>query len=190
MKKIFWIGLNGTLQGRTNKRVLPGAKEAVEYLYRSGFKIIGVKNQRREISLSQEIKEQRNTLELFPEMEFIYLCPLDGEGSYCYRLTKNTEAVRLQISICSEYQRVSCQKPGHGMFLLSSMDSVTDRKEMDWEKDCWIVGDWEDQLCAAATGVNFIYADIFRSRFGGDRCEEPDFPTKMIQEFNKVLTKS
>jgi hypothetical protein len=61
----------------------------------------------------------------------------------------------------------------------------SDADPVDWE-DSWMSGDRnEDEACAAAAIVNFIWASIMLKRFGGADCEET--PSKMIKKFDRLI---
>lgn len=195
MQKYFWVDLGGTLQDEKTREPLPGAKEAIAYLSKIGFKIIGITNEGDCArtnpaammpwkSIPEAIQEQKKTLELFPEMESVYFCPTFDRVSYCYAVIRGQSQSILLPAIFEKYLlgEISCRKPGHGMLLLS-----TEGKEVDWSNS-WMTGDKaKDQLCATSAGVNFIWATNFRSRFGGEQLEEPDYPTKMFQGFDQLL---
>lgn len=195
MQKYFWADIGGTLLEPKTRKPLPGAPEAIEYLAKIGFKVIGVTNEggcarinpatnKTWKSVFDVIKEQENTLELFPQMESVYFCPTFDRISYCYQVKRGRFDAMLLPAIFKDQLmgEMSCRKPGHGMLVLS-----TEGEEVDWSNS-WMAGDKDkDQLCATGAGVNFIWADIFRSRFGGAACEEPSYPTIMIQKFNALL---
>lgn len=143
-------------------------------------------------SLEAAIAEQEYTLGLFPEMTAIYFCP-DFEGKRCIvvghrsveHFLASTDADRLKWQNPELWQHrppgaiisglengFSFRKPGSGMLSKAIEDFSGRRIESFLElmdrrlADCWYVGDRpEDKQCAAAAGVNFLWAEVWRSRF-------------------------
>lgn len=181
----------------SNQEAMPGASQAIEYFAAIGFKIIGISNQggctainpdtgKPRKSLENAIVEQQITLDLFPKMEKILFCPSYSSPSHCYEVTRES-AVFLAAPIGNSGGEISCRKPEHGMILNAVRDA---EYEVNWENS-WMTGDRdEDQLCAAGANVNFIWANLFRSYFGGELVEKPQQPTRMIREFESLLSYS
>lgn len=204
-QKYLWVDLDGTMRqtkdGKVfidspdNQKLIPGAQKAIEYFAANNFKIIGISNQggcaaidpttgQPRKSLENAIVEQTITLELLPKMEKILFCPTYDEESYCYEITR-LSAVFVPAPIGNSGSTISCRKPGHGMILASVRD---EQPNVDWAGS-WMVGDRpEDELCAAGAIVNFIWADLFRSYFGGDPVEKPQQRTKMVEWFEALLS--
>src|SRR4028118_1129431 len=107
--------------------------------------------------MQSAIEEQRITLELFPELSEIFFCPNWGES--CYQLSK---ALReFPAPIVGDGMEIPCRKPGYGMILVAAQ-GLTDLS------NCWMVGDRpEDQQCAEAAGVKFVWASVMHAKFAG-----------------------
>lgn len=203
-QRYFFFDLDGTLRktksGKTfidtpdDQEAIPGTQGAVKYFASLGFKIVGVSNQggcaaidpntgHPYKSIDNTIVEQQVTLELFPEMEKIMFCPTYKHPSYCYEVTRDS-TVLVQAPIDIFGNEISCRKPGHGMIIAA----VRNEKEMDFDGS-WMTGDRnEDQLCASGAMVNFIWANLFHSYFGGNPVEKPQQPTVMINRFEDLIT--
>jgi D-glycero-D-manno-heptose 1,7-bisphosphate phosphatase len=100
-------------------------------------------------SLEDAIAEQRITLDIFPQLEFILFCPTYDADSHSYLVKRGETAIKLPTP-----QSVSCRKPGHGMILqavqlLGTADLVASLMIGDRE---------EDSQCAQSAGVRFVWA--------------------------------
>jgi D-glycero-D-manno-heptose 1,7-bisphosphate phosphatase len=166
--KILFIDLDGTIREPASgdefilhpndQRLIQGAKEAIAHYALRKWVIIGVTNQggvaAGHKSLEDAKLEQKITLELVPELQHIYFCP-SYEGLECWKVSrKNT----LQIKQATTAEMGSFRKPGAGMLNLALQFYQPD--------ECWMIGDREeDRLAARAAGINFMWADVWRSRF-------------------------
>ena len=170
--KIIFFDLDGTLRetasGKTfineptDQKAIQGTQKALAYYQEKGFVCIGITNQggvaAGHKSLQDAIEEQRITLKLFPELAQIYFCPNYG-GESCYQLSQNGRIREFKAPQPKGHIDVSCRKPGHGMLLIATQDLAE-------FKDCWMIGDRpEDQACATAAGVKFIWASILHNKF-------------------------
>jgi D-glycero-D-manno-heptose 1,7-bisphosphate phosphatase len=153
-----------------DQRIIEGAREAIEYYYQKGWNIIGITNQggvaAGHKSLLEAITEQRITMGLLPQLKAIYMCP-DFEGMFCYVIRDAASDTWETISRADfptpgkpgEFLYPSFRKPGSGMLMMATDDYGCGH-------DSWYIGDREeDALCAAAAGINFMWADVWRSRF-------------------------
>lgn len=173
--KILFLDCDGTIREPLSgakfishprdQRIIPGADKAIQHFHRQGYTIIGVSNQggvgAGHKSLKDTELEQRYTLELFPEILAIYFCP-DFEGQECWWVPRTGESERVLRSWEDSYR-----KPGSGM-VDQAMEAYLgyrfDKPRPPMHH--WLVGDRpEDQQCAIAAGINFLWAEIWRSRF-------------------------
>jgi D-glycero-D-manno-heptose 1,7-bisphosphate phosphatase len=178
MSKIIFFDLDGTLRetisGKTfinephDQRAIEGTQKALSYYQEKGFVMIGITNQggvaAGHKSLQSVIEEQRITLQLFPELSEIFFCPNWGES--CYQLSKGNQPLEFSAPLSGDGTAISCRKPGHGMISVAarSLAELT---------DCWMIGDRpEDQKCAEAAGVKFVWASVMHSKFAGPGMRE------------------
>lgn len=195
MTKFFFFDLDGTLRQPKSgakfinkpedQEPIPSSQEAVKYYADKGFVCIGITNQggvaAGHKTLDDAIKEQQITLELFPELSEIFFCPNYG-GESCWQVSRDNSPLEFKAPQPEGYIDVSCRKPGHGMILIAAKGLSDDLS------DCWMVGDRnEDQECAAAAGVNFVWATMIRCKF--DRNAKPEtlkgfmIDTKTLSKF-------
>jgi D-glycero-D-manno-heptose 1,7-bisphosphate phosphatase len=176
--KIIFFDLDGTLRqtksGKTfinepdDQQPIEGTQKALSYYQDKGFICIGVTNQggvaAGHKSLESAIEEQRITLELFPELSEIFFCPNWGES--CYQLSRGNQPLEFSAPLSGDGTKISCRKPGHGMITVAAQ-SMTDLN------DCWMIGDRpEDQQCAEAAGVKFVWASVMHAKFAGPGMRE------------------
>jgi len=170
MSKIIFFDLDGTLRetisGKTfinephDQRAIEGTQKALSYYQKKGFVMIGITNQggvaAGHKSLQSAIEEQRITLELFPELSKIFFCP-NYDGESCYQVSRDNEPLLMKTLDLMN----SCRKPGAGMIELA-IKGFSDLEIAD----CWMVGDRpEDQKCAEAAGVKFVWAPVMHAKF-------------------------
>jgi histidinol phosphatase-like enzyme len=76
----------------------------------------------------------------------------------------------------------SCRKPGAGMIELA-MRGFSDLEI----EQCWMVGDRnEDQQCAEAAGIKFVWASVMHAEFAGSGIQEvkcPHISADILKEF-------
>lgn len=178
MNKIIFFDLDGTLRqtksGKTfinepdDQQPIEGTQKALAYYQEKGFTLIGITNQggvtAGHKSLESAIEEQRITLELFPQLAEIYFCP-NYDGESCYQVLQNGRVQEFKSP------DISCRKPSHGMLLLATSAWVR-VKSTDFN-NCWMIGDRpEDEACAAAADVKFIWASVMHAKFASPGMRE------------------
>ena len=178
MTKIIFLDLDRTLRetasGKTfineptDQQPIEGTQKALAYYQSKGFILIGITNQggvaAGHKSLESAIEEQRITLELFPELPEIFMCT-SYDGQTCCSVSKD------QINeFGSTDSKISCRKPGAGMILVALQGFYTVNIE-----NCWMIGDRpEDEACAAAAGVKFVWASVMHAKFASPGMREID----------------
>jgi len=180
MSKIIFFDLDGTLRqtksGKTfikeseDQQPIEGTQKALAYYQEKGFLLIGITNQggvaAGHKSLQSAIEEQRITLELFPELSEIFFCP-NYDGESCYQVSRDNELLLMKTLDLMN----SCRKPGAGMIELA-MRGFSD---LDIAQS-WMIGDRpEDQKCAEAAGVKFVWASVMHAKFAGPGMREIEY---------------
>jgi len=175
---IIFFDLDGTLRqtksGKTfinepdDQQPIEGTQKALSYYASKGFICIGITNQggvaAGHKSLQSAIEEQLITLDLFPELSEIFFCPNWGES--CYQLSKDNQPLEFSAPLSGDGTAISCRKPGHGMILIAA-------RPLAELADCWMIGDRpEDEACALAAGIKFIWASIMHAKFAGPGMRE------------------
>lgn len=170
--RILFLDLDGTVREPKSgakfindpydQRLIDGVKNAIAHYHFHGWQLIGITNQggvgAGHKSLESAIIEQRCTLDLVPELETIYFCP-DFEGNICWQVAKNSQQ---QWNDETDPYRGTYRKPGEGMLVRAMVEYSPETQNSQH----WMIGDrQEDELCAVAAGVNFVWADIWRHRF-------------------------
>jgi D-glycero-D-manno-heptose 1,7-bisphosphate phosphatase len=178
MSKIIFFDLDGTLRqtksGKTfinepeDQQPIEGTHKALSYYQEKGFLLIGITNQggvaAAHKSLQSAIEEQRITLELFAELSEIFFCPNWGES--CYQLSKGNQPLEFSAPLSGDGTAIYCRKPGHGMILIAA-------RPLAELADCWMIGDRpEDQQCAEAAGIKFVWASVMHAKFAGPGMRE------------------
>lgn len=166
MSKLLLLDCDGTIreplsgkkfiQHPRDQRIIEGVDKAIAHYSSREWTIIGTSNQGGVAAKHKSIEaceeEQFYTLELLPQVHSILFCP-DYEGEVCVEVTR--EYCR---HCYNEGRFESFRKPGAGMIQLALMEYPA--------SECWYVGDRpEDEQAAAAAGVDFMWADIWRNRF-------------------------
>ncbi len=129
-------------------------------------------------SLEDAIEEQRYTLELLPEISYILICP-DFKGKECWWIEKKEGIAALHADKILREFNGTFRKPNPGM--LNAAIKGCGREEH--RSNYWYVGDREeDKLAAAAAGVNFCDAEMWRNRFRPGM-HEMDNTTLQLIEF-------
>jgi D-glycero-D-manno-heptose 1,7-bisphosphate phosphatase len=178
MSKIIFFDLDGTLRetisGKAfinephDQKAIEGTQKALSYYQDKGFVLIGITNQggvaAGHKSMESAIEEQRITLELFPELSEIFFCP-NYDGESCYQVSRNEPLLMKTLDLMN-----SCRKPGAGMIELA-IKGFSDLEIAD----CWMIGDRpEDQKCAEAAGVKFVWAKVMHAKFAAPGMREID----------------
>jgi len=178
MSQIIFFDLDGTLRqtksGKTfinepdDQQPIEGTQKALSYYQDKGFALIGITNQggvaAGHKSMESAIEEQRITLQLFPELAEIFFCPNWGES--CYQLSRDNQPLEFSAPLSGDGTMISCRKPGHGMLTVAA-------RSMADLSDCWMIGDRpEDQQCAEAAGVKFVWAAAMHAKFAGPGMRE------------------
>lgn len=163
MKRAIFFNINHTLITTLANEIFPrqGVKEGLAYYYNQvpRWELIGISNQdeiaTENKSIEDAIAQMQYTLELLPQLSAIYLCP-DFEGNVCYKVNRNDVSnVRLLLE-----GKFKFRKPGAGMIFEAGIDFSLDLTKS------WMIGDRsEDEQVAAAAGLNFMWADVWRMRF-------------------------
>lgn len=179
MSKIIFFDLDGTLRetisGKTfinepqDQRAIEGTQKALAYYQKKGFLLIGITNQggvaAGHKSLESAIEEQRITLKLFPQLSEIFFCT-NYSGESCWQLSDGNVPLDFSAPRAGNGTAISCRKPGHGMLLVAA-------RPLAELKDCWMIGDRpEDQQCAEAAGVKFVWATVMHAKFAGPGMRE------------------
>ena len=191
MIKIIFFDLDGTLReaasGKTfineptDQKPIEGTQKALAYYQSKGFTLIGITNQggvaAGHKSLESAIEEQRITLELFPELLKVYISP-DFEGNRCICVDRKSYADTAYPQLRGKFR-----KPEPGMIQIQFEScNLPPKKEK-----CWMIGDRpEDEACAAAAGVKFVWASVMHAQFAGPGMEEIDcqhIPADVLMEF-------
>jgi len=178
VNNIIFFDLDGTLRetisGKTfinephDQKAIEGTQKALSYYQDKGFVLIGITNQggvaAGHKSLESAIEEQRITLQLFPELSEIFFCTNWGES--CWQLSDGNVPLDFGAPRAGNGTAISCRKPGHGRLLVAA-------RPLAELKDCWMIGDRpEDQQCAEAAGVKFVWASVMHAKFAGPGMRE------------------
>lgn len=171
MTKIIFCDLDGTFRetksGKTfidnpqDQQPIAGTQAAAAYYQKKGFILIGITNQggvaAGHKSLESAIEEQRITLELFPELLVIYMCPDGGDTIQVVGRENITDHSFKKTDFYKSFR-----KPGKGMIQYA----FTDLYNSEVSPDAWMIGDRpEDQECAAAAGIKFMWASVMHAKF-------------------------
>lgn len=183
MKKLLLLDMDGTcresasgekfIQHPRDQQIINGADKAITHYYSNEWVIIGASNQAGvnagHKSLEDAILEQHYTLELFPQILSIYICP-DFEGNHCWLIGREHDEVPVHTTEWGRQFVGAFRKPQPGM--LNAAVKMSGFKEQ--KSEYWFVGDrTEDEESAMRAGVNFMWADIFRSRWLLPETPEP-----------------
>jgi D-glycero-D-manno-heptose 1,7-bisphosphate phosphatase len=193
MSKIIFFDLDGTLRetisGKTfinephDQKAIEGTQKALAYYQEKGFVLIGITNQggvaAGHKSMESTIEEQRITLELFPELSEIFFCT-NYSGESCWQISDGNVPLDFGAPVDGNGSKISCRKPAHGMILVAA-------RPLAELKDCWMIGDRpEDQQCAEAAGVKFVWASVMHAKFAGSGMREVEcqhFDPNVLTEF-------
>lgn len=162
--KLLLLDLDGTVResasGKTfinqpdDQKLIDGATEAIARY--PGWTKIGITNQggvaAGHKSLGDAIAEQHITLQLLPELDWIYFCPT-YDGNACWKVDRYNSLEIKQFFI-EEFG--SFRKPGAGMINLAL-------RQFDVEQSLYVGDRPEDEQAATAAGVPFMWAHDWRT---------------------------
>lgn len=178
MTQLLLVDLDGTIrqpisenkfiQNPTDQRVIPGAEEAIAHYHDQGWLIVGISNQAGVAAghkqLADALVEAEYTLELFPQVLCIYLCP-DFKGNHCHLVGRKHDAIPIHLAWWAEEFVGEFRKPQPGMLKAAIKNHSGNRIAGDAD-NYWYIGDRpEDEEAAMRAGVNFMWADIWRNRW-------------------------
>jgi D-glycero-D-manno-heptose 1,7-bisphosphate phosphatase len=184
MNKIIFFDLDGTLRktksGATfindpaDQKPIEGTQKALSYYQSKGFICVGITNQggvaAGHKNLVDAEREQEITLNLFPELLCVYYCP-DFDGNHCWLKSRENPATPIHISWAKPFVG-QFRKPGAGMIKAAILNHYGN----GMPDDCWMIGDRpEDEACAAAAGIKFIWASVLHAKFAGPGMREIEF---------------
>lgn len=178
-KPAVFLDVDGILTGTKSRQpfkqnphdveVMPGVVEALNFHKKQGYRLIGVSNQGgvpQYKSLPEVVSEMGYTISLLPQLEvIIFALGMSGDECYVLSLPHDSKSSHLLRIVKSENYE-SFRKPSWGM--LQVMEGV----DLNLS---WMVGDRpEDEGCATAAGLNFMWAADWRSHFLGTVPEPKD----------------
>ncbi|WP_210404507.1 HAD family hydrolase [Chroococcidiopsis sp. TS-821] len=111
--------------------------------------------------IKEAIAEQEYTLQLFPQLLCIYLCP-DFDGNYCWLVGRGYDAKPVHLASWAAEFVGAFRKPQPGMLKVAMKNHCG----LSCEKSCLYVGDRaEDEEAARRAGIEFVQADVWRDGF-------------------------
>jgi D-glycero-D-manno-heptose 1,7-bisphosphate phosphatase len=173
--KIAGFDLDGTLRetksgerfinNPEDQQPIAGAVRAVNYCKNLGYRCIGITNQggvaTGHKSIGSAAREQQITLELFPELDYIYFCP--DLGNECWLVCRNNPPSEIHKSWAHQYIG-KFRKPNAGM-IEAAILNYGGRHLHDYSGS-FFTGDREEDLQAAAlSNLPFYYAVDFRENY-------------------------
>jgi D-glycero-D-manno-heptose 1,7-bisphosphate phosphatase len=183
MLKMMFFGLDGVLREPISdssyithpRDQQPIAKmvEAVNHYTACGFICMGISNQggcealnpatgKPWKSIEDAISEEAYTLELFPDLRYIYFCP-DFAGRQCWQLGRKYDASPLHLSWGGKFI-TRYRKPNDGMIQAAILNFGGEIKI----QEAWVVGNRDDAGCADKSGIDFIPAERLHEQFAPD----------------------
>ncbi|WP_414589502.1 HAD-IIIA family hydrolase [Scytonema sp. PCC 10023] len=172
-KPAVFLDVDGTLTGTKSREpfkqhphdveVMPGVAEALNFHKKQGYRLIAVSNQGgvpQYKSLQEVVSEMEFTLSLLPQLEVIIFAPgFSGDECYVVSLPDGNLSSSHLLKITRTKKHESFRKPGWGML------QVIEGIDLD---SSWMVGDRpEDEGCATAAGLNFMWAADWLTHFLG-----------------------
>lgn len=142
---------------------LSGAKAAIAHYHSNGWKAVIISNQAGVEAGYKTLEsctlEMHHALELFPEIQEAFFCPV-FDGSECYQVWRKDIIAHgagayqtWELNLQGKYR-----KPNPGMLLLA--------QAIYGANECLMVGDRpEDEGAAQAAGIPFMWAEEWRSPF-------------------------
>lgn len=177
---LMFFGLDGVLRepiGNTpfinnplDQQPIVGTVEAVQYYADRGFTCIGISNQggcnatnpetgKPWKSIEDAIKEEQQTLKLFPRLQYIYFCP-DFGGRQCWQVGRKYDASPLHLSWGGKFI-TQYRKPNDGMIQAAILNFGPEAKI----EEAWVIGNNDDAGCADKAGIDFIPAQRLHQKF-------------------------
>lgn len=163
-----------------DQRIMAGADKAIAHYDQKGWVVVGITNQggvaAAHKQLEDAIKEQEYTLQLFPEIVAIYFCP-DFEGRHCWLVPQKMESLPIHQSKWAAEFIGTFRKPGAGM-----LKAAIENHGSIPLQDGWYIGDREEDVgAAAAAGINYLDAAVWRQRFLPGLHEMPALSKEQIE---------
>lgn len=163
--KVLFLDLDGTIRETKSgakfisdpldQQPIEGAVQKVREYSENGWVIIGITNQMGVFygykTLENMIKEQLQTLKLFPAIWKIYACPDEGKSMIC--IYSDYIPQPNWIKYDETKQTLNFRKPETGMidYFIETHDPIT---------QALMVGDMEsDELCAIKANIPFLWAN-------------------------------
>jgi D-glycero-D-manno-heptose 1,7-bisphosphate phosphatase len=173
MNRLLLVDCDGTIreplsgskfiQHPRDQRIIKGADKAIAHYAEQGWCAVGISNQAGVAAghkqLADALAEAERTLELFPQITAIYLCP-DFEGKHCWLVGREHDAKPIHLAPWAEEFVGSFRKPQPGMLWAA----LKNHCGMDC-LECLYVGDHdEDEKAAERALIKFVWADVWRGR--------------------------
>lgn len=175
MAKILLVDCDGSIrepasgekfiQHPLDQQIVFGADRALAHYHKQGWRIIAISNvggvAAGHKALEDAIAESHYTLELFPQLLCIYICP-DFEGRHAWLIGRKHNEVPIHTTDWGREFIGSFRKPQPGMINAAiKMSGSPDRKS-----EYWYAGSRpEDEEAAMRAGINFIWTEIWLNRF-------------------------
>ena len=192
MTKLLLVDCDGTIREPLSgakfishprdQRIMAGADKAIAHYHKQGWTIVGISNQAGIAagykSIEDAIAEQQYTLSLFPEMTAIFFCP-DFEGQHCCLVGIVEKPRAIHLADWAADLIGTFRKPDPGMINAAlRMTNIL----LAARHESWFVGARaEDEQAAAAAGINYLDAAIWRSRFLPGVHEMPPLTKEQIE---------
>lgn len=169
------LGDNKFIQSPDDQSLIKGASEAINYFAQRDYLIIGCTNQGGVAAgyktLEKCIEEQKRTIALCPSILKIYFCPdFEGKKIGC---VYSDEGRILNLDYSSEDPDIpnlptleydSFRKPGSGMIRY-----ILDTHDINPAESIYVGDRQEDRDCVKEINCSFLWADFWRSSFGGEK---------------------
>lgn len=144
----------GFIQPSCNSGILKGASQALIHYYANAWTIVAIANHREVAAhrqqLAKAIAHAERTLELFPQILCLYLCP-DLDGRFCWLIGRNHDAIAIHQADWAAQFVGRFRKPQPGMLLAAMKNHLLGKLT---DSNCWYIGDrWEDEEAAIGAGV-------------------------------------
>ena len=178
MTKILFLDLDGTVRktksGATfindpyDQDLIPGAEEVIARY--KDWRIVGITNQGG-VSAGYKtimscVDEQRETLRLLPEIEFILFCPDSGDTCSGVFRTPSRGFSDLKYRILNGHEGVKDSFPGIKNFRKPDTGMILIAKQFiagEAEEELFVGDRPEDQECARNANIPFMWAEDWRN---------------------------